>query len=112
MKKRQKMQTFDWFHWAALVAIGVFLGLAIDGLVDLATVGAWGSIIMILGLSAGGLVFYFLIERVINFISIGRFSEPQQLQKPRKPLALSFAPPNGIIIGVIGAQFGLANLIL
>ncbi len=112
MKKRQKMQTFDWFHWAALVAIGVFLGLAIDGLVDLATVGAWGSIIMILGLSAGALVFYFLIERVINFISIGRFSEPQQLRKPRKPLALSFALPNGIIIGVIGAQFGLANLIL
>ncbi|WP_157058985.1 hypothetical protein [Loktanella sp. 5RATIMAR09] len=112
MKPRQSMQMFDWLNSIALVAVGVFLGVAIDGLVDLATVGAWGSIIMILGLSAGGLVFYVLIERVINFISIGRFSEPQQLQKPRKPLALYFALPIGIIIGVIGAQFGLAELIL
>ncbi|MCK0095271.1 hypothetical protein MWU60_06785 [Yoonia sp. F2084L] len=112
MKQRQKMQTFDWFNWLALVAIGVFLGLVIDGFVDLATVGAWGSILMLLGLSAAGVVFYLFVERVMNFISIGRFSQPQQLQKPRKPLALHFALPVGIIIGLIGAQFGLADLIL
>lgn len=112
MRPRQSMQMFDWINWIAILAVGVFLGLAINGLVDLAAVGAWGSIMVILGLCAGGLVLYFLIERVINFISIGRFSAPQQLQKPRKPLALFFALPIGIIIGVIGAQFGLGDLLL
>ncbi len=112
MRQRQSMQMFDWFNWAALAAIGVFLGLALDGLVDLAFLGAWGSIIVILALSAGWLVFYFLIERVMNFISIGRFSAPQQLRKLRKPLALHFALPIGIIIGLIGAQFGLRELIV
>ncbi|MEL6641909.1 MAG: hypothetical protein AAFP98_11460 [Pseudomonadota bacterium] len=104
------MQTFDWFNWAALAVIGVLLGFAIDGLLDLAAAGAWGSIIVLLSISAGWLVFYFLWERLMNFVFIGRFSQPQQLQKPRKPLALHFALPIGIVIGVIGAQFGLSEL--
>lgn len=112
MKPRPSMQMFDWLNWIGIFVVGVLLGIAFNGLFGLATVGAWGSIIMILGLSAGGLVSFFLIERVINFISIGRFSEPQQLRKLRKPLALYFALPIGIIIGAIGAQFGLAELIL
>lgn len=112
MRKRQKMQTFDWFNFAALVAVGVFLGLAIDGLFALATMGAWGSILMIIALSAGFIVVYLILERVFEFISTGRLSAPRQLQKPRKPLVMVFGLPLGIIIGIIGAQFGLADLLL
>ena len=112
MKPRPSMQVFDWLNWIGIFAVGVFLGMALDSLIDLANVGAWGSIFMLLGLSTAGLIAFFLMERMINFIAIGRFSEPKQLRKLRKPLALSFALPIGIITGVIGAQFGLANLIL
>jgi hypothetical protein len=112
MRTRQKMQTFDWFSFAALVAVGVFLGLVIGGLFALAAIGAWGSILMIIALSAGFIVFYLILERVFEFISTGRFSAPRQLQKPRKPLVMVFGLPLGIIIGIIGAQFGLGDLLL
>jgi hypothetical protein len=106
------MQTFDWLNWAALVAVGVMLGLVIDGMVDLAETGSWRSIIIILVVFGCWCIFYLLLERLFNFIFIGRLSAPKQLQKPRKPLALLFALPIGIIIGVIGAQFGLGELLL
>ncbi len=111
MRERQKMQTFDWFNWAGLFVIGVLLGLVIDGMVDLASTGSWRSIIVIIVLFGGWFIFYLLMERVFNLFSIGRWSAPRQLQKPRKPLALHFALPIGIAIGVIGAQFGLADMI-
>ncbi len=112
MRTRQKMQTFDWFNFAALFAVGVFLGLAIDGLFALAAMGAWSSILMIIAVSAGFIVFYVILERVFEFISTGRLSAPRQLQKPRKPLILLFGLPLGITIGIIGAQFGLDDLLL
>lgn len=112
LRARQKMQTFDWFLWAALVAAGVFIGLAVNGLFVLAVMGAWGSIVTTLAVAACGIVFYLLIERIFNFISTGRWSLPRQLQKPRKPLVLLFGLPLGILIGLIGAQFGLSELLL
>lgn len=112
MRARQKMQIFDWMIWTCLAAIGIFLGLAIDAMVDLARIGAWRSIIVTLALFGGWIVFYLLLIRVSEFISTGRFSAPKQLQKPRKPLALLFALPAGIIIGLIGAQVGLQDLLI
>ncbi len=112
MSKRQEMQTFDWLNWAALVAIGVFLGLAIDGMVDLAATGSWRSIIIILGVFGCWYIFYLLSERLFQFISTGRFSAPKQLQARPRPLALLFGLPFGIIIGVIGAQLGLGDMLL
>jgi hypothetical protein len=112
MRERQKMQTFDWFIWVALAAMGIFLGLAIDGMFDLARTGSWRTIIVTLVLSGCWIVFYLLLERVFEFISTGRFSVPKQTQKRYKPLALLFGLPIGIIIGVIGAQFGLSDMLL
>jgi len=106
------MQTFDWLIWAGLAATGVFLGFAIDGMFDLARTGSWRSILVILVLAGCWTGFYLLSLRVFEFISTGRFSAPRQLQKPRKPLALIFGLPIGIVIGVIGAQFGLSDLLL
>jgi len=112
MRERQKMQTFDWVIWAALVAMGGFLGMAINGMVGLARAGSWWSIVIVLVPFGGWLVFYLLSLRLGTFISTGRFSEPKQLQKRRKPLMLLLGLPLGLLIGVIGAQFGLDRLLL
>lgn len=112
MRARQKMQMFDWIIWVCLAAIGVYLGLAIDAMVDLARMGAWQSIIVTLALFVGWIVLFLLLMRVFEFISTGSFSPPKQLQKRRKPLALLFALPVGITIGLIGAQIGLQDLLL
>lgn len=112
MRERQKMQTFDWLIFAGLAAVGLYLGVALDGMVALASTGSWSSVILILVLSAGGIVFYLLAQGVFEFISTGRFSAPKQLQKPRKPLALILALPLGLIVGMVGAQFGLSKMLL
>lgn len=112
MRKRPKMQGFDWFHGAALAAVGLFLGFALEGMARLAMAGSWLGIIGILVPFAGFLVFYVFLERITEFISTGRFFLPKQSVKEHKPLGVLFSLPLGILIGVVGAQFGLQDMLL
>jgi len=112
MHERQKMQSFDWLIFVCLVAVGTYLGSAIDSMIDLARAGSWWSILFVLFLFACALAFYLLSGAVLEFLSTGRFTAPKQLQKRRRPLALLLAVPAGIVIGIIGAQFGLTEMLV
>lgn len=112
MRERRKMQTFDWLNWAALVAIGVFLGLAIDAMVESVKAGYWRTTLFTLFVFGCWFLFYLFLERLFDFIFSGRFfATKQKLRKPM-PFALVFSLPLGITIGAIGAQFGLNELLL
>ncbi len=112
MSERRKMQGFDWFNAAAIVAIGVFLGLAIDGMVDLVGTPFWPLIIIIPVIFGCWYVFYLFLERVSDWLFTGRFFVTKQKINKRKPLTLLFSLPIGIVIGVVGAQFGLGDMLL
>ncbi len=113
MSNRRRMQLGDWLNGAALLAVGVFLGLAIHNMAQLVGTAFWPMIIIIPVLFGGVfllvLVFDGLIDRIFPS---GIVPATQQKTKERRPLALLSSLPTGIIIGVIGAHFGLGEIML
>ncbi len=112
MKKRGRMQAFDWLISAALVAIGVHLGLVIDSMINLWGTQFWLSGIITLLLFGCWFVFYLFLERLFDLVFDGRFFAPKQTLRLRKPLVLVFSLPIGIVIGLVGGQFGLREILL
>ena len=113
MGDRRSMQFGDWINAAALLAVGVFLGLAIEGLVQLIGSPFLPQALLTVLLFAGVFLLYLaldaLVERVFNTgVKPARLAR----KKERKPLALLLSLPAGLVIGVIGAQFGLRGLLL
>lgn len=113
MDSRRIMTIGDWLNSAALLVIGVYLGLALEKLFQLDGVAFWvvgiGIPIIFGGVLLFGQLFDGLTDRLFPS-GVKRIYKPQT--KKRRPLALLLALPIGIIIGVAGAQFGLSEMIL
>jgi hypothetical protein len=113
MSDRQKMNSFDWIVAAALLAVGVYLGLALAGLIGLEGVAFWNTVIYVL--ISFGFVFLFIYymgdisDRVLNGTKT-----PASVKRwrRRKPVALLLSLPVGVVIGVVGSRFGLSDLLL
>jgi len=107
------MQAGDWFNGAAILAVGVFLGLAADSMVDLAGTASWPLITIIPVLFGGAFLCVVLLDSLIDRVfPSGVKPSSKTLAKKRKPFALLMSLPAGIAIGVIGAQLGLSDLLL
>ncbi|WP_019953967.1 hypothetical protein [Yoonia vestfoldensis] len=113
MNDRRKMAPGDWLNAAAFLAIGVFLGLALDMLLTLDWAAFWltaiSMAILFWGLIAASSVIDSLFERLFpSGVKPARNAPAKQ----RGPLAVLASLPAGILIGLTGAQFGLGGLLL
>lgn len=113
MSDRCKMQVGDWLNGAAILAAGVFLGIAIDAMLDLAGTAFWPLIILIPVLIGGGFLGVLFFDRLVDrFFPSGIRPASRPGTGKRRPLALLLSLPAGIIIGVIGAQLGVSDMLL
>ncbi len=113
MADRQKMDFWDWITGAAFLAMGVYLGLALSGLIELEGAAFWFTVVFVV-IPFGFvflLVFYMhdVVDRVLNGTII-----PASVKRwrKRKPVPLLLSLPAGVVIGVVGAQFGLTEVLL
>lgn len=113
MTERRNMQTGDWFNSAANVAIGVLLGSAAHGLVQLITTGFW-PVAMILTLIFGGVILFELVsDKLFNrLFSTGIRPATKPQTSGRKPLPRILSLPTGFIFGVSMVALGLDKTLL
>lgn len=104
------MHAGDWFNSAVNVVIGVLLGSAAHGAMQLVTT-VYFPIVVLTALMFGGLV---LLDSAIDRL-FSRFFGPgiRPAHKPgRKPLARILSLPTGLVLGVVLAALGLSQSIL
>ncbi len=112
MSDRRKMQFGDWLSGAAMLAMGIFLGLAVGEWVKLDGAAFWLTIIYVF--IPFGFVFlfiFFMTDLLDRFNGAVKPAAVRRWEK-RKPLALLFFLPAGVLMGTIGAQFGLSEILL
>lgn len=112
MSKRRRMQLGDWVNAVINAAIGLFLGLAADGLARLFNSEAWPLAVIIPIVFAGLFLFSLMFDRLVDRVF------PSGVRPARKPHADGGTPllrllslPAGFALGVILAQFGLADAV-
>ncbi len=113
MGDRRKMQIGDWLNGAAILAVGLFLGMAVGELINLEGAAFWLTIVYVF--IPFGFVFlfiFFLDDLMDRSLFSGIKPASSNGTEKRKPLALLFSLPTGFVIGVIGAQFGLSEVLL
>ena len=101
----------QWGHWldaAVSIVVGVFLGIAIDGLVLLMTTAFWPLAVIMPLLAAA----FFLLDswfgRLIDKVFPNGIRAARKPKKPgRKPLLLVLSLPVGVVLGVVLARLGI-----
>lgn len=113
MADRHQMAFFDWVIAAGLCAMGVYLGLLLAALITMDGATFWLTVIYVLIPFGFVSLFIYFMNDLGDWIFSGRVksSAPARMRK-RRPVLLYFSVPAGVIIGVIGAQFGLGELLL
>jgi hypothetical protein len=113
MGDRRKMRTGDRVNGAVILVVGLFLGLAIDGMIRLVGTGFWPVAVIILILFRGVFLFELAIEGLFNrIVPSGIKPASQPKAKERKPLVLLLSLPAGIAIGMILSRLGLSETLL
>lgn len=106
------MQVGDWFNAAINLVIGVLLGSAADGLVQLATTAFWPLALVIPLLFAGVFVFSWLLDLLTDrFFTIGVRPAPKRQEPVHTPLPRLLSLALGLVLGVALARLGLAEKI-
>jgi len=114
MTERRRMTVGDWVNSAAMLAMGVLLGLVVHNLSKLVGTAYFWPMLILIPVLFGGVI---LLDRVVDglferIFPSGVKAAPKPQGKARRPLALLLSLPTGFTIGVIGAQFGLSALVL
>ena len=112
MSERRRMQIGDWINAGFLLVIGVYLGFAVDGLLQLATTSFWPMVIILLLMFVGIFLFELLVDKLFNRIfPIGVRSANKSEAKRPKPLTILLSLPAGVTLGIVLARLGLADAI-
>jgi len=99
----------DWLHAAANLLIGVLLGIAAAGLVELATSALWPLAILIPLLFAGLFLFEWVLDKGVDrFFPEGIRPAKTPTTSKRKPWIRLSSLPLGLLVGVILARLGLS----
>lgn len=110
MRSRRSMRVGDWFNGLAILGVGVLIGVIIDMLFQLSGAAFWISAIGAPLIFGGVLFLGTIIDKLIDKLFPSGFNKPRTSKaKERKPLAIILSLPVGIVIGIIGAQFGLGD---
>jgi len=107
MGERRSMQVGDWFNAAINLVIGVLLGSAANGFVQLATTAFWPLAVVIPLLFA----VVFLFSRVLDVLTerlftIGVRPARKPKEEGRIPLPRLLSLPAGLVLGVALARLG------
>ncbi len=95
------------------VAIGILLGVALYGLIQLVFAGAWVAVFSLVALAAGLLFIVLLHERLGNWLFPSGIRPAHKPKKPRKkPLVRRLALPAGLVLGLLLAAFELDDRLL
>lgn len=114
MGNRRKMVLVDWLNSAGLCLVGLYLGLAVQSMLQLVgTAFFWPVLIFCIIMWVAMLLF----ANVFDWISDRIFSNgikpaKNPSAKERKPFALLLSLPLGIVTGVILAELGLRDTLL
>jgi len=113
MGDRQKMNLLDWIVAAALLAAGLYLGLALAGLIGLEGAAFWHTVTYVL-IPFGFLFILIFYMGEISDRALNGTKKPASVKRwqRRKPVALLISLPVGVVIGVVGSRFGLGDLLL
>ena len=111
------MSSEDWLTAGFNVAIGLFLGLALNGLWQLVANGSWLLAAVALAMGVGAALALFLFEglaaRLTRWLFPGGvLPAPPAAGKARRPVLRLVSLPVGILVGVVLARFGLTETIL
>jgi hypothetical protein len=111
------MDAGDWINAAFLIAIGLLMGLVVDGLWGLVEGGAWRLAVVtaLVGGAAVLLLFWFdgLVGRLLGQLFPGGVRPaPARSPRPRKPVALLVSLPAGLVLGIALARMGYTSAIL
>ena len=113
MSERRSMQIGDWFTAAINLVIGVLLGSAADGLVQLATTAFWPLAVVIPLVFAGVLLFSWVLDLLTDrLFAIGVRPARKPKEEGRTPLLRLLSLPVGLVLGVALARLGLDDTIL
>jgi len=113
MNERRKMGAGDWINAAINVLIGILLGSAIYGLVQLVISGFWLMALILVLLGGGLFLFMLLFDKLFDrLFSIGIRPARNPQPQPPKPLLRVLSLPLGFMIGVVLAVLGLDRTIL
>jgi len=107
------MQAVNWFDAAIKLVIGVLLGSAADGLVQLATTAFWPLAVVIPLLFAGVFLFSWMLDLLTDrLFTVGVRPARKPKEEGCTPLPQLLSLPVGIILGVALARLGLDNTVL
>jgi hypothetical protein len=112
MKVRRPMTGMDWINAVFLLAVGLFLGLAVDAMSQLSALAFWSVALMSVALFGGMVVFSEALDRVIDAIFPSGIRPPRS-PKPQgpRPLPLLLSLPAGVVLGMILGSLGLGATI-
>ena len=107
------MQVGDWANAAINLVIGVLLGSAADGLVQLATTAFWPLAVVIPLLFAGVFLFSWVLDMLTDrLFTIGVRPARTPKEEGPTPLLRLLSLPVGLVLGVALARLGLDETIL
>lgn len=113
MSVRRRMQVGDWGNAAINGVIGVFLGVATDGLVQLVTTAFWPLAVVIPFLFAGLFPFIWVFDKLTDRVFPSEVRPARQPRAERRtPLPRLLSLPAGLALGVALARLGLGKAIL
>ncbi|MEH6557060.1 MAG: hypothetical protein V7708_04635 [Oceanicoccus sp.] len=107
------MQSGDWANAAVNVVIGVFLGIAINGLVQLISTGLWYVAVLIVVIAAVLFFFESRLDGLFEKVFPSGIRAARKSKKVRKaPLARRLSLPAGLVFGIVLAGLGLDDRLL
>jgi small-conductance mechanosensitive channel len=100
----------DWILSAMNFVIGILLGVALNGLIQLVASGAWVAVLNLVVLA----ISLFLIVKLHGLLGETLFPSGirparNPKKKPKPPAIRRFSLPTGLALGVLLAQFGLTD---
>lgn len=116
MSERRDMEPLDWMSAAFNVAIGLFLGLALNGLLALVADGLWFVAVSTVVIAAMAvlalLAFDGLLGRLIHRVFPGGVRPATSAKPSADGLPVLQRSPVGLALGLILALLGLTRTML
>lgn len=107
------LQPGDWLYIVGYAVLGVWLGIALDGLVWLLTNDYWIVAILLVLMFGGIVLFDALLDRGIDRLFPGGVRKVlKSARQRRSPWLRRWSLPAGVVLGVILARLGLDSLLV
>ncbi len=111
--RRRAMGPGDWFNAAAILAIGIFLGIAAHGMMSLAGTDFWPSAVFTVVIFAVLFTGVLTLDKLTDkFFQEGIRPAKKEREAAARPIGLLLSLPFGAVIGFVLAWFDLATPIL